>query len=42
MLLTFGTTTSQLSSGKADSLFAAPIMGYVLGVVNALLSGAFQ
>ena len=42
MLLTFGTTTSQLSSGKGDTLFAAPVMGYVLGVVNALLSGAFH
>lgn len=40
MLLTFGTTTSQLSSGKGD-LFAAPAMGYFLGIINALLSGAF-
>jgi len=38
VLLTLGATTSQISSGKGDSLFAAPMMGYALGVLNALLS----
>lgn len=38
MLLTFGATVSQLSSGKGDGLFAAPMMGYLLGVLNACLS----
>lgn len=38
MLLTFGATVSQLSAGKAGSLFTAPLMGYMLGVLNACLS----
>lgn len=39
MLLMFGATTSQLSGSKGAGLFAAPIMGYLLGVLNACLSG---
>mmetsp|Transcript_31111 Transcript_31111/g.52260 ORF Transcript_31111/g.52260 Transcript_31111/m.52260 type:complete len:371 (+) Transcript_31111:321-1433(+) len=38
VLLTLGATVSQIAAGKGDGLFAAPPMGYMLGVLNALLS----
>lgn len=37
VLLTIGTTTSQLSS-SSGSIFSAPVQGYLLGVANACLS----